>query len=431
MYSEAQIKNLINLEKKHRARLFVEGYFSPETLSLKERSLAPLKSSIYYIESFNDQFFDKLFICLSKDNLEDCLSDFRKIIPATYSEELFSFLNDSELKDLYSKLHIYLDSVYKEIITIINERLSEGGHIAINDKIQFSQKITKRSLTNLKDNFVEISIDNIDSLIRKADSDIRPVSEINKNSRLFTVNGFKESKLSLIVHDLVDHFWFFEILDSSGIFNKYEALFKSIGDPQKYDIFKREGELVATIAFGVRLFNVIEQGFKPIYSYEDLYNHIVNHFKVNYVHKNNIPDALRILLSMDPNSRNAQSLSFVFSNLVTELDEQKRKHGYVWSNSADGKKLEFSPMGEMYMSFVVEAHNELLLSRNKHRNFLFGIQLIIEDWLIGISNGRKENLKISLGSMKSFDYDSVNIPPETILWIQENYGYLATRNKIY
>ncbi len=395
------------------------------------RSIAPLQGAVHYIERFNNQFFDRLFTALDQVTFDLFLKDFRNLVPSTYSEELFSFLNDDELKELYVGVKQHLHQSYKAIVSSVHERLGSQGAITLNDNIQFSGKVTKRSLANLRQSSIEVKAEDAAKLIPKAESDIRPISELNKNEKIFNINGFAHSKLSLIIHDLVDHFWFFETLEFCRIFDKYDTLFQGLGSPQKCDIFKREGELVASIAFGIRLFNTLEQGFRPKYLFDDIRSRIVEHFKNYYGHKHKVSDALRIILQTDPQSRNAQSLSFVFSNLTSELEEQKRKHGYIWFKVNENRCIEFDPFSEMYLSFFIEAHHELTLPKNKHRNFLFGAQLIVEDWLVRVARGETVALKINFDTVRNFEYPKVDINPETILWIKDNYGYLATRNKIY
>ena len=431
MYTEAHIAYLIRLERKEWAKVFVQKHFTPDNLSLKERSLAPLHTSVHYIESFNNQFFDALFEALDTASFDEFQRKFRHMVPSTYSEELFSLLNDNELRDLHSKVSNHLHDSYKAIVACVNERLGSDGSITLNDRIQFSGKVTKRSLVNLRQNSINVKIERPADLIVKAASDIRPISEINKNQRIFNINGFPDSKLSLIVHDLVDHFWLFDTLEFCKMFDKYEILFAGLGNPEKCDLFKREGELVASIGFGVRLFNTIEQGFRPKHSFNELRSRVTDHFKNYHSHKHKVSDAFRFILQMEPQSRNAQSLAFTFSNLVSELEEQKRKHGFIWFRVNDKRFIEFDPFSEMYLSFFVEAHNELTISKNKHRNFLFGAQLIVENWLTQVAKGNTEPLDINFDIVKGFRYSSVDINPETILWIKDNYGFLATRNKIY
>lgn len=431
MYTEAQVAHLIWLEKKHWAQEHVQNFFTPAHLTLKQRSLAPLQGPIHYIEGFNNQFFDRLFNVLDKPTFEEFLHGFRGLVPSTYSEELFSFLNDNELHALYSGVHLHLKHSYKAILSCVHERLGAGGSITTNDTMQFSGKVTKRSLSSLRESSIEVVLEDRAQLVPKAESDIRPISELNKNERIFTISGFRNSKLSLIVHDLVDHLWFFDTLDFGKMFDKYDILFAGLGNPEKHDIFKREGELVASIAYGVRLFNTIEQGFRPHYLFDDIQSRIVEHFKNYYTHKHKVSDALRIILHTDAQSRNAQSLSFVFSNLVSELEEQKRKHGFIWFRVNENRSRELDPLDELYLSFFIEAHNELTLPKNKHRNFLFGAQLIVEDWLVRSSKGDTTPLRITFDTIKHFDYCKVDIDPETILWIKDNYGYLATRSKIF
>ena len=146
-----------------------------------------------------------------------------------------------------------------------------------------------------------------------------------------------------------------------------------------------------------------------------------------------------------PMQREAQSLAFVFSNYLTELDEQRRKHGKIKRKDPRTKKIlgELDPWSPDYLSFFIEAHNLLLNSKNRHRNTLHLVHLLFEDFL-----NRKDSLEGGtlilqmdevLNQWTGFSQDSVDqisplmglcLSPERINWILANPGFTAFKDQV-
>lgn len=76
-----------------------------------------------------------------------------------------------------------------------------------------------------------------------------PLSSQFSDYRVVQINNFKGSKISHLVHDLFDHLCVFSYLRDLGFFAVYEEFWQRVGNPAKRDIFSRESELIASIAY--------------------------------------------------------------------------------------------------------------------------------------------------------------------------------------
>jgi hypothetical protein len=92
--------------------------------------------------------------------------------------------------------------------------------------------------------------------------------------------------------------WLFELFDKVGLIKKYEELFDAIGNPEKLDIFRREGEAVASISYGVRAFEGVAPGFKALIGSKEIVR-IVRDMRGRPDERHT--DALRIVNNLESN----------------------------------------------------------------------------------------------------------------------------------
>ena len=141
-----------------------------------------------------------------------------------------------------------------------------------------------------------------------------PLIEVLKNKKILDVSGFQDSKISHAIHDTIDHAWLFWMLKERGLFEKYLGLFDAIGNPEATDIYKREGEVVASIGFGVRYWANIEAGFIPKVSITELAERFEIYFDQGELDDLHLDSYRKVReLVKHPMQREAQSLAFVFS----------------------------------------------------------------------------------------------------------------------
>lgn len=442
-------EDLIELERVFVATQFIKSQYRQPNLTPLERALAPLNQPMHAVSHIGNQFSAKIIPCFMEPNIENALSDLRKITPHTTDEELVLLIRDDQFNTMHAELHNHLAKEEEQIVQTALERLESEpdpsnpnkSQVTRNDKYQFNGNETRRSLENMLAVGVQIAL-NPESLPvvaeanEQADDGILPVTELVKNEEILVVNGFGGSKISLAVHDAVDHVWTFDLAERVGLFNKFSLLFNSVGNPQSTDLFKREGEMVASIAFGVRYWATMENGFKPLFDVNDLLKIMDGQFDTGALADRHM-SAYKILraLAQQPYSRESQSLGFVFSNYMTELQEQRRKHGKIKQRDLHTNRIigELDVSSPDYLSFFIELHHELLSARNKHRDDLLRNHILLEEYLCAIARGdvnTGEQLTVRVQDLKEVDFSRTILPPTRINWMARNYGFTAVRDAI-
>jgi hypothetical protein len=230
---------------------------------------------------------------------------------------------------------------------------------------------------------------------------------------------------------VIDHVWLFSLLKEKKIFSKYKELFDSINEPHNYDIFQREGESVASIGFGVRLWANSKLGFASNISIQDILEHfhscIDKQFELR--HLTAFQEVVR--LSKNPLSRESQSLCFVFSNYLVELDEQRRKHGEINRQNIETREIigPLDPWDLDYLSFFVETHKALLQSKNRHRDNLLRAHILLEQFLCSPATVKgTPELTIFPTKLLETHLDQVSIPHERVRWMAKHFGFTALRD---
>jgi hypothetical protein len=261
-----------------------------------------------------------------------------------------------------------------------------------------------------------------------------PLTEILKNERIAEMTFIGRSKVSTLIHDTIDHVWLYSLLADKGILAKFGQMFNAIGNPDKFDIYMRESEIVASIGYGVRYYANVEVGFKPKVLIEEIAARLEEFFDTNVLEDRHM-DAYRHirLLAGSPTLRESQSLAYVFSNYLVELDEQRRKHGRINYRNEDMEIIgELDPWSADFLCFVIETHRLLLDSKNKHRDNLLRAHLILEQHLCSpeaIKDGN--SLTIDGDDLDKIDLSEISLPPERVMWMARNYGFTAIRDRSY
>lgn len=431
------------LEVRHRALMFVTAALRLAHLSSRDRALAPLTRKEHCVQSLTNQFGARMITPLLCPSFEEAVRGFRELTAHTVDEELVVLLNDNQLHDLHQRLHYFLESVANEIDEAVSTRLDPNprvGAIALNDLIEFRGLNSERCLDAIRRNGLQLAVqesglDEVKCAVSAADATGGlPLTETLKNQRVMVVNGFGDAKVSLAVHDALDHAWFFEALLRDGQLERYSEMFDSIGDPANTDIYKREGEIVASIAFGVRYWSVVQRGFRPAWTADDLLRRFDTLFDNATLESRHL-DAYRLLRRLQPYSMEWQSLGFSFSNYLAELEEQRRKHGRIKQRDPITKGIvgELDPMGPDYLSFFVEAHSLIMSSKQKHRDDLFRIHILLEEYLDQVGRSAvplDEPLVVRLESLRTMDFDQTVLDAPRLRWMFRNHGFSATREPL-
>ncbi len=426
---------IYNLEKEYRAAQFLRLWYLQPDLTSLERALAPLYAPMHAVDSIGNQFAKKIVPCFLEEDREKGREQFRAVVPNTTNEELALLLNDEQFDDLHGALSFHLEDAEDDIRTSTQANLDR---IAKTDSYQFSN-VTHRGIDRVLETGMVISIDpSGQEAIRDAGTvageGILPVTEYLKNDKILGVSGFMGSKISLAVHDFMDHVWTFDMIKKAGLLDQYAELFDSVGNPDSTDIFKREGEMVASIAFGVRYFQTMPSAFGPMFRSSKIEEHLDELFVRSELDARHM-GAYRTIKALQKGSMEWQSLGFAFSNYLTELDEQRRKYGAIKQRDPRSKKLigELDPFSPDYMCFFIDTHSKILSSKNKHRDDLFRFHILLEEYLSSYAKGLvplDEPVTVHLGNLRDIDFTKTTLPPKRIQWMANNYGFTATRDAI-
>ena len=419
------------LEIRHRGLEFIRNHLALPSTEPLDRALAVLYKPMHSAEIGN-QFGAKIVRCFFQPEPSSALDEFRAVSPTTVDEEMVSLLNDEQFRGLYLGLRQHLSDIKEEVSTAVKERLKA---MRVADYNQFSCEVT-RSLDCMIKSGMTMYIDTAGyAAVMRAyglsGQGILPITEYIKNERILSVSGFEGSKISLAIHDFMDHIWTFDKIRSAGLIDRYSELFESVGNPQLTDIFRREGEMVASIAFGVRLFQTAPHGFVPLMKSSHILERLEQMFLEGRLESRHF-DAYRTVKSLEEGSLEWQSLGFVFSNYITELNEQRRKHGKIKQRNTVTKQLigELDPLSPDYLCFFIDAHHEIVSPGNKHRNDLYRIHILFEEYLHAIASGQNPSAStsISLERLREADFRGTELPADRLRWMLKNYGYTATRS---
>lgn len=437
--SESTILNLDSfdelkkLETNMRALEFLTNFHTNPEMTDKERALSALFQPTHTVKNISNQFAYRLLPAYLEPDSTKALEIYESIEPYTIDEELALLLNQNEFKSLHKKMSEHLQKIAPDIESAV---LNSFAQIRVNDRLQFDTT-EKASLENVKSRglTIRLNLDHVTSL-EIAQGRVRngriPVIEIIKRDRIIESGGQANSKVSLAVHDLMDHIWFFTKLEEHGVLEKHKSLFTSIGNPHLTDIFKREGEIAASIAFGVRAWSRAGLGFVPNKSLDEIKAIFEQAFDTDSLSAVGI-STLRDLrkLCSRPKSRNYQCISFAFSNYLAELDEQRRKHGKIKvRNDKNQLTHELNPWGHEFLSFFIDAMNLILDSHTKHRDTLLRAHISLEEFFASKAALQGQSLEITPQFLEKMDVTEISIPPERIEWMSQNYGFTAVRDSL-
>lgn len=439
-----KLEELVELERRFEALECIKGKYALKGLTPMQRALAPLVRPMHYVEEIGNQFAAKILPAYMHVNPEVGLEMFRKVQPHTTQEEMVLLVSDDEFRKIHVGVQAHLDDKVQAIQEVAAQRLDpKKGQISINDRLQFRGTETPSSLENILRNGVVLSLEPeamgaLKDVVRRADQDSIPITEQVKNLRLITINGFRGSKISHAVHDAMDHAWTFSLLKNKGLLDDYRDLLQSVGNPHLTNIFFREGEAIASIAFGVRYWSIIEPGFKPIMNTQELAAKMDEHFESGALTDARHMRAYRLIrqLAKDPSVREAQCLGFAFSNYYSELNEQRRKHGKIKQKNLSTGNIdgELNPLSADFLSLFIETHHEILSSENKHRNDLFVFHIMLEEFLRDVSTGvlpEDAKLKVRVQDLRTKDVSLTTLPPARLHWMFRNHGFTSTKDSIY
>lgn len=427
---EVAMHALRDLQTRHVIlKEVIEPYYLQSEKTPMEAAMAPLTASRHSVAQISNQLSTRLLDVLLAENRYEALLEFRAIQPGTSDDELALLLNDSQFGELHMRVHDVLESsasrIHEDVVKLVAQHRAD-------DRAQF-ERADGHPMARLRQEGVRVlvlpaHITVLKDLQRQAASGPVPLTEYIKNERILSVDRFDGAKVSHVIHDFMDHAWLFDLLEEKGVLADHQRLFNGVGNPHLTDVFKREGEIVASIGFGVRLWAAQQVGFTPLYRLDDICGVFDRRFVAGDPMEQPALDSYRHVkrLAQNPSLRESQSLEFVFSNYMVELDEQRRKHGRIWFD--DGRateKKELDPWGVEFLSYFVAAHRVIFDSKSKHRDALLRTHILVEEFLMSDMAAQGRALHLRLADLRNPVTRNPSIPAERVAWMARNYGFSA------
>ena len=459
------LPHTIRLETQYEVASYLERLYGPSSAVGAEVFTRMLEGREHAMFTGSDQFRQLLVATFLISDHQKALASFRLILPSDTDEELAKLLNEVEFKRLHSDVQFFVSSRKVVVEEECRSRLSKSGDYIRLDREAFDFSSIK-SVESGTQNSVKLSIQGknrhiLRGRLRTSEKVSLPLSEFAKNDRIIDVGSFDSAKITHAVHDLIDHLWFAQILREAGVLDRYRHLLSSIGNPDIARHFSRESEIFASIGFGTRLRHNMPHGmFTPVRpeillkllrSDRDYYksqaafilervcrNTSVGTDNFDYsksydprTYAERIKDHRLLPIQRTRRGLEYASLSFVYSNYLTELNEQRRKHGKIKVFSGNKVLGELNPFCPAFIGLFVEAHHELMKPSNKHLDRLTAAHAQIEYYLTELATS--ENFPTSPTEL-ILDLNSLNdtaifasLRPETIQWIRSNPGYMASK----
>jgi len=402
------------------------------------RVLSPLIGPRHAVGEINNQFMYRLVKVFLEEEAAEALRRFKAIPYSTTQEEIIvGCLSDSAFLACHKALHEFLNDCQAEIHNYATSSFRTSRSFC-DQRQKDGVSGVPRGLAVMRDGGIELWLrEESDQILHDARKSAAegpiPVIELIKNQRIIKLAQLDKSKVSHAIHDAMDHVWFFDLLERKGLLNSHQDLFADLGAPQRHDLFQRSGECVASISFGVRLFATALTGFSSLHSIREIERDFdMSVSKHGQLENRHLRAFERIKeLANHPNSFESQSLAFVWSNYLVELNEQRRKDGEILRRSADGEWTPLDPRSLDYMAFFIDAHAELHDPKNKHRDSLLRVHVLLEEFFSdpgSLKDGYMVLKWRDLFSRSGEDLLGTTLPPRRIEWMTKHYGFTALRD---
>lgn len=437
--------HVMELERRYQIGEHLKTYFRSATESAEGISWDHFPK--HQVRELGNQFLRRMVECFMWSDCEEAFRRYKCLDVYTVNEELASLLNQEEFRYCHARIHEEIENAKIEIHeTVINNLRSS---FIEHDATQRSS-LVKRPLQNLLRNGINCDVaplsesSNSWDLLerareRSADGDL-PILEYVKRDRILKIQGLKQpSKVSLAIHDAVDHVWFTNLLDSesgdTSVLKRHTELLRSVGNPVHFDLFRRESEMIASIAFGVRYWASQQIGFVPRVSFGEIravFEAAITSGK--FIEERHLHAYRNVLnLAERPRQREVQSLEFCFSNYITELDEQRRKHGEIklYGSPITTPTGKLDPWGIDYLSFFVDAHHMITRSKSFHRDTLLKVHVMLEEWLATVERSDPRSLLLKNSAIQEFDVSKSSVSLEKKNWMEVNFGFTAYKEPLH
>lgn len=340
-------------------------------------------------------------------------------------------LPESTIIETYKAAQQYKESASTTIIIDLISRISNSYGHEWNDTYEAKQVAhPSRSLQALKQNGLKIQFapEKI-SLLQKVYNENQNCSMLEKlkNDRFLTINGFKNSKIALMIHDAFDHFWTYSLLEKHGLLAYYTNFLQKVGNPHITDIFKREGELIASIAYEYR-YTTLSDKTDSLLTYRQI-KELLNQSGLQTANQQRAYDLLN---KHESNPEFTYQLPMITSNVFVELMEQRRKHGFIRVFDKNFNSIgTLSTLDPEYLALITDTYNCLYTNKHEGINALSNIMIMGENYLVDVAkNNQTNNLIIKLSDIENYDITNTLLSSQQINQIKQNLGSVSSRRVI-
>ena len=214
------------------------------------------------------------------------------------------------------------------------------------------------------------------------------------------------------------------MLEKNGILERYKEFLQTVGNPHLTDILNREGELIASISFTFR-FIVLGNNVNNLISFEEIKSLFETATKLT----NNQKIVHNILKNKIYDIQYQQQLSSLISDLLIEIMEQRRKHGFIRVLDKNFQITGNLPTLDLeYISLIVETFNTLYERKEMTKKVITNISLIFENYISRvIATNKNHKLNITLDDINHGNSQYPFISDNKIYWIQSHIHTTATR----
>lgn len=435
------------LEQRSQTTKLLRSLYTPVDSNVAKYVLRSADLDLPKPQHLGSQFARRLYPIFTKQDRSESRAAFRSLNPGTIDEATVSETTDDQFEYLYDELQCFLGSNDQDIHRVVLERFTtdtSNGHenrsaYVNNDRYQFNARQSNRSLDSILSAGIEISVDQngvgvLKKAIEENESDPSATIDQVKNWPILTINGFNGSKLSLAIHDVFDHGWTYAAVARLGLFDKYRSMFTSIGSPHQTDIFKREGEILASISFGMRYWEN-QENFIPIINSQmarSIFNMYYNAGKLEMRHMDAYNTIRRLA---DDTSSESQSLGFVLSNYIATLHEQRRRYGKIWQKHPNSDQIagELNPLSPDFLSLLIDLHSHLFNPNSGYWDNLNAAHVLIENFLYGVGCSRYSPdhvLRMNIESLVNNDTSDLEIPYDRLQWMADYPRFSSIKERV-
>ena len=380
------------MAKKELPKSFVEQEMPELRRVERRRQVWEILNQHNSIAGSERMLLRKMSKVMLQSNPEVAHNLWTKIKPQTLAQETALGIHVENFDQLHSHVQDYLagDGSDKTLAVAITRNLTKenpkGPGYEWNDRHEISQKPGK-NLEKLQNKGATMTIPS-ESLhlitAHKGEIGEKPLIELLKKERFATINDFTKSLMILGTHDTFDHFFSFDLLQRTGILERYADFFRRIGNPHATDMFGREGEMVASPVYNIRKWSMIDSQIQPDITAKRI-ERILEKSANPTENQQRALQILRDTVLKDPEV--SRRLGYIVTGMSIELLEQRRKQGFIRDLDED-----FQPQGIVpildpeYMALIIETDNIMHSPEIAAFDALANASLLVEEYLFMLAN---------------------------------------------